>query len=203
MGVRFENIIFDIGMVLVDFCYKEYMESLGFSKETIAQLEEGMILSPLWNEMDRGEYTEEELILRFKERLTKHHKEIDCFFENPVGLIKTFPDSAQWLTELKERNYSIYLLSNYPEREFKMHSEQFDFLPYVDGKIISYEVKMTKPDVRIYKALLEKYGLQARECIFLDDKPSNIKAAESLGIKGLVVTSQEQARVELNHMLEE
>ena len=45
---------------------------------------------------------------------------------------------------------------------------------------------MLKPDSEIYIRLLEKFGLKAEECLFIDDSEANIRAAEALGFYGLV-----------------
>lgn len=53
----------------------------------------------------------------------------------------------------------------------------------------------------IYQTLLDRYGLKAEECVFLDDTVRNVEAAQALGIAGIVVTSQEQAKKELETLL--
>ena len=49
-----------------------------------------------------------------------------------------------------------------------------------DGGVASCEVKVNKPDPRIYQALLDKYHLRADECIFIDDRADNLVAASAL-----------------------
>ena len=57
-----------------------------------------------------------------------------------------------------------------------------DFKGLFDGGVASCEVKINKPDPRIYQALLDKYQLKTDECIFIDDRADNIKAASLLGL---------------------
>jgi len=66
---------------------------------------------------------------------------------------------------------------------------------------MSYTVHLAKPDPAIYQTLLDRYGLKAEECVFLDDTVRNVEAAQALGIAGIVVTSQEQAKKELETLL--
>ena len=66
---------------------------------------------------------------------------------------------------------------------------------------MSYTVHLAKPDPAIYQTLLDRYGLKAEECVFLDDTVRNVEAAQALGIAGIVVTSQEQAKKELENLL--
>ena len=62
-------------------------------------------------------------------------------------------------------------------------------------------VHLAKPDPASYQTLLDRYGLKAEECVFLDDTVRNVEAAQALGIAGIVVTSQEQAKKELETLL--
>ena len=64
-----KNIVFDVGRVLVDFCYMEYMRKLGFSEEMCCEFEKDIIYSELWNDMDRGDLMLDEAGIKFKKRL--------------------------------------------------------------------------------------------------------------------------------------
>ena len=66
---------------------------------------------------------------------------------------------------------------------------------------MSYTVHLAKPDPAIYQALMERYGLKAEECVFLDDTVRNVEAARALDMAGIVVSSQEQAKKELETLL--
>mgnify|MGYP000286109203 CR=1 FL=1 len=102
---------------------------------------------------------------------------------------------------LKARGYHTYYLSNYGERIRREASKELSFLSHMDGGIMSYTVHLAKPDPAIYQTLLDRYGLKAEECVFLDDTVRNVEAAQALGIAGIVVTSQEQAKKELETLL--
>ena len=71
----------------------------------------------------------------------------------------------------------------------------------MDGGIYSCHVKIIKPDEGIYKALADKYDLTPSECVFLDDRIDNIKAAKEFGYEGIVVKNHEQAVEELEEIL--
>ena len=74
-------------------------------------------------------------------------------------------------------------------------------MPLMDGGILSYKVKLTKPDPEIYKLLLSMYSLKAEECVFIDDTPKNVDAAMKLGIKGIVYKTHEQAAGDLDKIV--
>lgn len=196
-----KNIVFDIGMVLIDFHWQKTMKELGIPDEAIVTLGKNMVEHVLWGEMDRGFIPEEELVAEFKRMSPQYEEYIDLFLDNMEGVVTDYPGSKSWLKELKDRGYNIYLLSNYPKSFFEMHVKNYSFMPYVDGRVVSYEYKVKKPDVRIYEILCEKYNIKPEESVFLDDRKENIATAESLGFKGIVVTDQDTARKQLDELL--
>ena len=56
-----KNIILDVGNVLVDYCWKSYIDSFGFSEETAKRVAAATVLSQTWDEYDRGVLTDEEV----------------------------------------------------------------------------------------------------------------------------------------------
>ncbi len=196
-----KNVIFDIGNVLVDFSWKQHMMDLGFSGDCIERLTHYMVQHPLWDELDLGVRHHSEVIADMQALSPQYAKEIDSYFRNLDGLVRLRGGSAAWLSGLKERGYGVYLLSNYPDWMFDVHSQEFDFMPYVDGMVVSSRVKVMKPDEGIYRLLLEKYSLRAEECVFIDDRADNCEAAERLGIRAIRCISAEQARSDLENML--
>ena len=71
----------------------------------------------------------------------------------------------------------------------------------LDGYVVSGEEKLLKPDARLYRVLLDRYGLKAEECVFIDDNPANTAGAEAVGIKGIVFQGVEQLRKQLDTLL--
>ena len=195
------NIIFDIGNVLADFSWKQHMIDLGFSDECIERLTHYMVQHPLWDELDVGIRHHSEVIADMKALSPQYADEIGRYFDNLDGIVRLREGSAAWLSGLKKRGFGVYLLSNYPDWMFDVHSKDFDFLPYADGMVISSRVKVMKPDLRIYRMLLEKYSLRAEECVFIDDRADNCKAAERVGIRAIRCISSEQAQRDLEDML--
>ena len=80
-------------------------------------------------------------------------------------------------------------------------ADALDFLNETDGAILSYQVKLIKPDPEIYRLLCSKYGLSASECVFIDDTAKNVEAARAEGMEGIVFRSLEQVKGELAAML--
>lgn len=198
------NIIFDIGNVLASFRWKDLFKDLGFTGEKFDRIAAATVLHPtMWNEFDRSLMGDEEIIAKCIERAPEYEQEIRLIFTKTELLVEEYTYSYDWIKGLKQQGYNVYLLSNYGRTSFEAARDhgRLRFLPLVDGGVISYEVQMVKPETGIYTALLEKYNLQAEECVFLDDRADNIAVAESLGFHGIVVESHEQAAEELEKKL--
>lgn len=192
-----KNIVFDIGMVLVDFHWEKTMASLGIPDEVIKHFGPNMINHPLWHEMDLNIMPEDDIRAELKKLNPQYSNYVDLFFDNCDEVITSYEGDESLMIELKKMGYKIYLLSNYPERMFRMHKKRYTFYPYVDGEVVSYQCHLTKPDPAIYKLLCSRYRLIPEECIFLDDRKENIDAAKALGFSGIVVDNPHNIRNEL------
>lgn len=197
-----KNIVFDIGNVLVDFCWPDHIRSFGFDEKETERIGRAMMQSPVWNELDRGVWTNEELLEGFIRNDPKIESEIRLVFSRLDTLVRERKGSALWIRKLRKAGYRVYYLSNFSDRVKREAARQLTFLPEMDGGIMSYELQLIKPDEAIYKALFEKYDLDPGESVFLDDSVKNIDTARKLGMYGIVVTGQEQAKQELSALLQ-
>lgn len=192
-----KNIVFDVGMVLVDFRWRDYMRDRGFSEDIIELLGDKMINNPLWNELDRGVIEESKVIASFKEELPECSDEIDRFWNNEVELVREFDYAGPMIKGLKKAGYNVYLLSNYPQRMHDLHWPRFSFIEDIDGKVVSALEHMVKPDIEIYELLINRYNLKPGKTVFLDDRRVNVEAAKKTGMQGIVFTSYDNAKAEL------
>ena len=106
--------------------------------------------------------------------------EVEGVLDDWMSMLRPRRRMQMLVEQLKQRGYCVYYLSNIPEDvlDLLMHR---DFEGLFDGGVASCEVKINKPDPRIYQALLDKYHLRADECIFIDDRADNLVAASALG----------------------
>lgn len=191
------NIIFDIGNVLAAWRWREYYESLNYSPEITERLARATVLSPMWEEFDRGEMDEDVLLGRFIENDPELAAEIRSVRDNIQGMLGRYDYAIPWLEELKSKGYKVYYLSNFSRIAHQRCLHALDFLPLMDGGILSYQEKLIKPEPAVYRLLLERYGLKAGECVFLDDTQRNVKEAVRQGMAGIVFRNQAQAIGEL------
>ncbi|MDD6037384.1 MAG: HAD family phosphatase [bacterium] len=197
-----KNIIFDLGMVLVDFYPEAGMRTMGLPQEVI-DLFLTKIFADVWLDCDRIAYDEAETRALFKKQVPGYEKEVDTMLDNITKVTETMPYTEEWLLNLKERGYRVYILSNYGKYAFETNSKIYEFLKYADGAVISYQIEEVKPEPPIYHYILDKYDLKPEECVFLDDREENIAGAKACGIDGIVFESFEQASEQLEQILRE
>lgn len=196
-----KNIVFDVGMVLIDFHWRETMYKLGIPQEAIDVLGPNMVENPLWNHYDLDDMPEDELIAKFKELSPMYSDYIDLFLDNMEEVVDMFDGADAWLDSLRKQGYKVFLLSNYPRRMFELHTKRFHFLPYTNGRVVSYEYHVTKPNPEIYRILCDKYSLRPEESVFLDDRQANLDTASELGFTTILVKDPFAAREQLAELL--
>lgn len=192
------NIILDVGMVLVDFCWRELMESLGFDGETLEAVADATVRTPQWNEYDRSSETDEELLETFLQTTPGRQAQIRLFWEHMEGMIRQYPYAKPWIRAMKAAGYRVYILSNYARRTYALTRESgLDFLPLTDGAVFSFETGHIKPEPEIYHVVMDKYHLTPSECVFLDDNAANLTYPKQIGWNTIRFLTLEQANAEL------
>ena len=199
-----KNIIFDVGDVLLEYRWKDMLMDYGLPETEAVRVGTMMFEDPLWSKMDLADRKGEQAIVEAYLKKYPDDAETISWFLQHVELMHV-PREDVWerVHRIKQLGYKLYILSNYPESMFETHARHASFMADMDGEVVSYQVHKIKPDPRIYKCLLEKYGLQPEECLFFDDRPQNTAAAEQLGIKSITVLSREFLLEQLDLILEQ
>ena len=195
------KIIFDIGNVLSAFRWEGFLADKGFDKEMIDRIGNASVRTDAWYEFDKGVYSDEEVVELFVKNDPEIAAEIHKAFDYVEGMVELYPYTMDWINGFKTDGYKVYYLSNFSYKAETQCPESLSFLPIMDGGILSYTVKMTKPDPKIYELLLSTYDLKAEECIFIDDTLRNVEAAEKLGIHGVRFTSQKEADAKVRKLI--
>lgn len=194
------TIIFDIGNVLADFDWEKHFRSFGFAEEIYERLGKATVKSPMWNEFDRGVMSEEEIVQGFVENDPGIEEEIRMAVRDIGAMVFHNDYAIPWIQELKGKGYRCLYLSNFSERGHRECTEALDFLPYMDGGILSYQEKIIKPMPEIYQLLIDRYHLTPQECVFMDDTVRNLEAAEKFGIHTIHFKNKAQAVEELRKL---
>lgn len=196
-----KTVVFDIGNVLVNFNWKQMYLERGISEEKLDRVAKATVLNPLWIEFDKGILPFEKIVDMLVEQDKEIEKEIRLCLMDTSQIVTKREFAIPLISGLKEKGLQVLVLSNFNDRILKECADAMDFLPYTDGGVISYQDHFVKPQPEIYQLLLERYGLNAKECVFIDDIPKNIEEARNQGMKGIVFHSYEQMMKELEEVL--
>ena len=181
-----QNILFDMGNVLIHFDRKVFLDRLDVTEEEKQQLLREVFLNVEWVQMDRGTLAEPEAEVQICRRLPEHlHPAVHSLVSLWDEPMLPVAGMAELVEELKQNGYGIYLLSNASIRQH----EYWPKIPgwqFFDGKVISADEKIMKPHPDYYRIALERFGLKPEECFFIDDVPANIEGALFCGISGAV-----------------
>ena len=181
-----KNIIFDLGNVLISFKPSEYFDKLNYPENIKNRILADIFASKEWSLLDDGEISTSEVIDAIASRSALKKEEIAHVFTLRTDILYPIDANVRILPELKKRGYRLFFLSNFPIDIFDEIRTGYYFFRYFEGGVISAEVRVSKPDIRIYKLLLEKYSLLPGETLFIDDLEANVRAAEVAGIHGIV-----------------
>ena len=199
---KIDTVVFDIGGVLVELGRFRFLEKKGFTGEKANRVMYATMRSKDWVQMDLNNIPVEEILERFIRNDPGMEAEIRYMFEDLNGIVERRESSLPWLRRIKESGRRILYLSNYSMKVANDNEDAMDFLSHMDGGLLSCDYKVIKPDPAFYMILIEKYGLEPSECVFLDDLEDNLAAARSLGIHTILVKDHEQAAADLKALLE-
>lgn len=89
------------------------------------------------------------------------------------------------IDQLRMEGLRIALLSNF-SLELRCFLTECDLLRHFDHIAISAETGVMKPEAAAYQGVLESLSLPSQRCVFIDDQPRNVHAAQKLGMHGIV-----------------
>lgn len=186
------SIVFDIGGVVINFDPKGYLAENFPLGDQAEKLFDAVFGSREWDLFDRGDITFKEAAKVFMERghalglPTEMQQVVDAAFE----LLSTRPTMQAMIKKLHAAGVPMYYLSNMSP-EVKTMMGQRDFWHLFSGGIASSDVGLLKPDLAFYRLLLERYDLNAADCLFFDDTLANVEAAKQVGLDARHFTSDE------------
>ena len=180
-----ENVILDFGQVMVRFD-PDYMVERYVTDPLDKKLLADVIFDRLyWDRLDAGTIEDSEVIAACCKRLPERlHDKVGEIYYNWIYNLPPIEGMKELVHSLKtQHGVGVYLLSNI-STYFAEHSGELDVLEEFDGLVFSAEVGLTKPSREIFAYVTERFGIDPKTAIFIDDNKSNIIGAEAFGIRG-------------------
>ena len=105
-----------------------------------------------------------------------------------------------YIDRLRTSGRRVGLLSNF-SADLRAMLVQQDLLRRFDALAISAEIGVMKPDTAAYQAVLAMLGMEAQTCVFIDDVPANVAAAQAVGMHGIVFVDNTSCLAALTRLL--
>ena len=122
------------------------------------------------------------------------------FYEIYNDIFTPNPSAIDALARVKAGGTRTLLLSNTDPERFGFVRRRFPEVLFFDGYVLSYEIKLLKPDPAIYAAAAERAGCRPNECVFIDDMEENVKGAVAAGFAGIVYRPETDLEAELRKL---
>lgn len=157
-----------------------------YVQQTFPDLSAEEIFDP-WFKADIGEMTSLEVwkALGFQGDLERIEEE----YLDTIELSNGFID----FIEKAKNKYKLGIISNDSSRWSKYLREKFDINKYFDVISISGDLKIQKPDERIFLLTIEKLGVIAEDCFYIDDRTGNLNAAKKVGMNPILLNSRNES----------
>ena len=207
MTERYEALIVDFGGVLttpLQDSFVMFAEALGIELQDLVRVALKAYAGdsdPLVVGFETGEIGEDEFAIEFAQRLAQETGvEVDPerLIQRMFGGIRLEEGMFDALAAAKRAGFKTGLLSNswgvsgYPRERLA---------EVMDVVVISAEVGMRKPDPEIFTFTTSKLGVAPSTCVFVDDHPGHLKAAQEAGMTTVLHREPAQSIAELEDLL--
>ncbi len=195
-------IIFDFGGPIVEWespmkkVFGKHEDHHNLERDTLHTL-----FSDYFHASDVGAFHSiTEFIEKTKPSISMTVEELNEVFDEANASMYVRPEIIDFILELK-KEYKVALLSNFTSGLEMFLQDVFNIYHLFDVVVSSYNVKMKKPDPRIYEHTLEQLGVKADEAVFTDDLEVNIEGAAKLGIHSIRFENSEQCMNDMRALL--
>jgi putative hydrolase of the HAD superfamily len=154
-----------------------------------------------WHLFDRGRVTEVELIERLVLRTGQTRELLSEITAAVRESLREKPETVKLVRALRQRGFDIYCLSNMPGPIYEHLRRRHTFWDVFRGVVVSGEIQLMKPEPEIYLHLLERFGLQPAESVFIDDLQANVDAAKGVGLHAIQFQTATQCQQEFDELL--
>jgi 2-haloacid dehalogenase len=183
MNQRIDTVIFDLGGVLIDWNPKHLYRKILKSEEEVDWFLENVCTSEWNDQQDAGRSFDEAT----KELISKHpdwEEAITAWYGRWQETIKgPIEETVAILESIKKSNrFRLYALTNWSAETFPWALENFPFLHWFEGIVVSGIEKTRKPFPEFYQILFDRYKVNPVTSIFVDDNIKNIEGAKKIGL---------------------
>ncbi len=190
--------VFDLGGVLIDWNPRYLYRKLFSGDDAAMEHFLANVCTSSWNAQQDAGRPFAEACASLKLEHPGHDELIDAWFQRQEEMLGgPIPGTVEILAELHARGVSLYALSNWSAETFPIAWKRFEFLQRFQGILLSAEVRLLKPDPRIFRLFFETFAVDPAHAVYIDDLRPNAEAASALGMHGIHFSDPGSLRNEL------
>lgn len=190
--------VFDLGGVVIDWNPRYLYCKLFDGNDRAMEHFLATVCTPLWNELQDGGRTFADACASLKLAYPGEAELIDAWFQRYDEMLAgAIPGIVDILTELRAHEIPLYALSNWSTETFPFALSRFECLKWFRGILLSGEVKLLKPDRRIFEVFLKTFAIDPARAIYIDDIRANVEVAVAFGMHGILFSDSRSLRIEL------
>ncbi len=188
-----DTIVFDLGGVLIDW-NPTYLYDKIFSDKKEMDYFLSEVCTMDWNEQQDGGRSWAEATNLLIKDYPQYTNEIKAYYERWEEMLGgPISPTVDLLEKLyHEKKYPLYALTNWSAETFPIAQRRYQFLNYFKGILVSGQVKLKKPDPKIYQMLRTRFGVNPFKTLFIDDNVRNIEAARAVGFHTIHFVGSEE-----------
>ena len=175
-----EAVVFDLGGVLIDWNPRHLYRRVFAGEDEMERFLDSVCTLDWHYQHDLGRSMSVTLP-ELAERFPEYRAQIMLWANQDAMVDDAVAEVVDVLRRLRARSVPCFAITNWPSESFGSVRERFDFLGWFDGIVVSGEERIAKPDPRIFRILLDRYGLDARSTLFIDDSPGHVAVAAEIG----------------------
>ncbi|HIH21852.1 MAG: HAD family phosphatase [Candidatus Diapherotrites archaeon] len=173
-------IIFDAGGVVlldrIETVDKKICEKTGIPYDSFIALKK-----PIYTDLLSGKYSVEEFCAKLQKEFGLDFDVLPVWKKAYLEVMAINTELLEIVKKLK-KNCSVAIISNAPKLHAELNKTRGVYSLF-NPCIISCEVGLVKPDRRIFELALQKIGLKAKECVFIDDREEHLQIPKELGFQ--------------------
>ena len=124
--------------------------------------------------------------------------EIERLMRSVPQSLVPIPKTLEILRRIKEKGHDLFYLSNMHEASINHMEKQYSLWNIFDGGLISCRVHLVKPELGMFERLIQRFRLDVRQTVFIDDDKENLDAAATIGMRAIRFRDPQQLENDLS-----
>ncbi|KAI1325103.1 HAD-like domain-containing protein [Xylariaceae sp. FL0255] len=199
-AMPYTDLIFDLGDVL------SFWSGKGLDLPVDSRQLGYMLSGPEWCDHECGLLSRKDCFAKLTNKYGVQPEDMQKAIDLLAGSLKYNYELIKTIRNIKfasKGTIRVHLMTNITADDWKVLKEPVESWDIFDNIFTSFSSGHRKPELACYQQMLRRFSIDSRTAVFIDDKPENVVAAQTLGMFGINFTSTEQAIAQLLGLIAE